>query len=121
MSAANQDREKSHADNVRRVCEMIREALGVKVVPNVMKARENVTGADIKLNPYSIDVQRKARIGAIYEWLERAANNCTPSERPLVLCKADGKEWVAVLPMTELLRLIREEIDPYPWEVEQCH
>ena len=38
-----------------------------------------------------------------------------------MLCRADGKEWLAVMPIEELFRLIREELDPYPWEVEQCH
>lgn len=104
----------------REICRLMREALGVAAVPNVMKSRED-GGADIKLNPYSIEVQRRACIGLIYDWMAQAKANSTASERPLVLCKADGKEWLAVMPLEELFRLIREELDPYPWEVKQCH
>lgn len=104
----------------REICRLMREALGVAAVSNVMKNRED-GGADIKLNPYSIEVQRRARIGLIYDWMTQARKECSGEERPLVLCRADGKEWLAVMPIEELFCLIREELDPYPWEVEQCH
>ena len=102
----------------RELCALIHEALGVKAVLNVMQNRED-GGADIKLNPYSIEVKRRARIGLIYDWMTQARKECSGAERPLVVCRADGKEWLAVMPIEELFRLIREEIDPYPWEVEQ--
>ena len=104
----------------RELCALIREALGVKAVLNVMQNRED-GGADIKLNPYSIEVKRRARIGLIYDWMAQARKECSDEERPIVICRADGKEWLAVMPIEELFRLIREELDPYPWEVEQCH
>ena len=53
--------------------------------------------------------------------MAQARKECSGEERPLVLCRADGKEWLAVMPIEELFRLIREELDPYPWEVKQCH
>lgn len=102
----------------REVCTLIRDALGVNAVPNVMRNHED-GGADIKLNPYSIEVMRRARIGLVYDWMTQARRECSRDERPLVLCRADGKEWLAVMPMDELFRLIREELDPCPWEVRQ--
>lgn len=105
------------ADGEREVCRLIREALGVKAVRNLNQTREG--GADIKLKPYSIEVKRRARIGLIYDWMAQARKECLGEERPLVVCRADGKEWLAVMPIEELFRLIREELDPYPWEVEQ--
>lgn len=102
----------------REICGLIREALGVKVVRNVMQSRKT-GGADIKLNPYSIEVKRRARIGLIYDWMAQARKECSGAERPLVVCRGDGKEWLAVMPIDELFKLIREELDPYPWEVEQ--
>ena len=101
----------------REVCSMFREHLGVKAVRNLMQTHEG--GADIKLNPYSIEVKRRARIGVIYDWMEQAKRECSGAERPLVVCRADGKGWLAIMPIEELFRLIREELDPYPWEVEQ--
>lgn len=116
MSASQRNK---GAAGEREVCSLIREHLGIKAVRNLMQTRDG--GADIKLNPYSIEVKRRARIGLIYDWMAQAKANSTASERPLVLCKADGKEWLAVMPLEELSRLIREELDPYPWEVKQCH
>lgn len=31
-------------------------------------------------------------------------------ERPIVVCRADRKEWLSILPIEELFRLIREEV-----------
>lgn len=101
----------------REICTLIREHLGIKAVRNLMQTREG--GADIKLNPYSIEVKRRARIGLVYDWMNQARAECLGEERPLVVCRADGKEWLAIMPIEELLRLIREELEPYPWEVEQ--
>lgn len=49
-------------------------------------------------------------IGNLYEWMEQASNGCELGERPIVVCRADRKEWLAVLPIEELFRLIREEV-----------
>lgn len=101
----------------REVCALIEEHLGVKAVRNLDQTREG--GADIKLSPYCLEVKRRARIGLIYDWMAQARKECSDEERPIVICRADGKEWLAVLPIDELFRLIREELDPYPWEVKQ--
>lgn len=90
------------------VCRLIADHLGVQAKRNLTQTREG--GADIKLFPYSIEVKRRARIGQIYDWLEQADEGCGPAERPIVLCRADRKGWVAVIPINELFRLIREEI-----------
>lgn len=116
MSASQRNK---GAAGEREVCSLIREHLGIKAVRNLMQTRDG--GADIKLSPYSIEVKRRARIGLVYDWMAQARKECSGEERPLVLCRADGKEWLAVMPIEELFRLIREELDPYPWEVKQCH
>lgn len=87
----------------REVCELIFQNLGIQVHRNLSQTRDG--GADIKLNPYSLEVKRRAAIGNLYEWMEQASN-----ERPIVVCRADRKEWLAVLPIEELFRLIREEV-----------
>lgn len=114
MSASQ--REKG-ARGEREICALIREHLGIKAVRNLMQTRDG--GADIKLNTYSIEVKRRARIGAVYDWMVQAKRECSGAERPLVVCRADGEGWLAIMPIEELFRLIREEVKPYPWEVEQ--
>ena len=92
----------------REICDMIFENLGIEVHRNLQQTRDG--GADIKLKPFSIEVKRRAAIGNIYDWMEQASNGCEPGERPIVVCRADRKEWLAVLPIEELFRLSREEV-----------
>lgn len=92
----------------REICELIYKNLGVEAHRNLSQTRDG--GADIKLNPYSIEVKRRAAIGNIYDWMDQAERGCEPGERPIVVCRADRHEWLAILPIEELFRLIREEV-----------
>lgn len=92
----------------REICGMIFENLGIEVHRNLQQTRDG--GADIKLKPYSIEVKRRAAIGNIYDWMNQASAGCDMAERPIVVCRADRKQWLAVMPIEELFRLIREEV-----------
>lgn len=92
----------------REICDMIFENLGIEVHRNLQQTRDG--GADIKLKPYSIEVKRRAAIGNIYDWMNQASAGCDMAERPIVVCRADRKQWLAVMPIEELFRLIREEV-----------
>lgn len=92
----------------REVCELIFQNLGIQVHRNLSQTRDG--GADIKLNPYSIEVKRRAAIGNIYEWMDQAEQGCDFPERPIVVCRADRKKWLAIMTIDELFRLIREEV-----------
>lgn len=96
------------ANGELEVCRLIADHLGIQAKRNLTQTREG--GADIKLASYSLEVKRRARIGNIYEWMGQARKACTPEERPIVLCRADSKQWLAIIPIEELFRLIREEI-----------
>jgi hypothetical protein len=89
-------------------CKLIFENLGIDVHRNLQQTRDG--GADIKLKPYSIEVKRRAAIGRVYDWMSQATAGCDTAERPIVVCRADRKEWLAILPIEELFRLIREEV-----------
>lgn len=75
---------------------------------NLSQTRDG--GADIKLNPYSLEVKRRAAISRIYDWMDQATAGCDTTERPIVVCRADRKQWLAILPIDEFFRLIREEV-----------
>ena len=92
----------------REICDLIFQNLGIQVHRNLSQTRDG--GADIKLSPYSIEVKRRAAIGNIYDWIDQASKGCDQGERPIVVCRADRKEWLAILPVEELFRLIREEV-----------
>lgn len=89
-------------------CKLISDNLGIDVHRNLQQTRDG--GADIKLKPYSIEVKRRAAIGNIYDWMNQATEGCDTAERPIVVCRADRKQWLAILPIDELFRLIREEV-----------
>lgn len=92
----------------REICDMIFENFGIEVHRNLQQTRDG--GADIKLKPFSIEVKRRAAIGRIYDWMEQATAGCDTTERPIVVCRADRKQWLAILPIEEFFRLIREEV-----------
>lgn len=92
----------------REVCAVIRDVLGIDARRNLAQAREG--GADIALEPYQIEVKRRRRIANAYEWIAQASAACRPGERPLVAFRADGRGWLACLPLEHLLMLIREEV-----------
>lgn len=99
----------------REVCQILTETLGIPVKRLLGQEREG--GSDISTPPYRWEVKRRKRIGLIYDWLQEAQDGLqNASERPVVVFRADGKGWVAALPLDELIRLIREEIHDEPRE-----
>lgn len=92
----------------REICDLILRDLGIEVHRNLQQTRDG--GADIKLKPFSIEVKRRAAIGNIYDWVDQAERGCEFPERPIVVCRADRKKWLAIMTIDELFRLIREEV-----------
>ena len=92
----------------REVVHIIRDTLGIECHRNLDQVRDG--GADIFLKPYRIEVKRRARIGLVYDWISQAEKACAIGERPVVAFRSDGKGWLAVVPLTHFLSLIREEI-----------
>ena len=105
------------AEGEREICALIHDHLGIRVNRNLMQSA--CGGSDIKLSPYAIEVKRRARIGNIYDWMKQAKAGCSQEERPIVFCRADREQWLAVMPIEEAFRLMREELDLFPWELEE--
>ncbi len=96
------------ANGEREVCKLIFEILGIEAHRNLSQTRDG--GADIKLPPYSLEVKRRARIGNVYDWMDQAENGCSVNEKPAVVFRADGKKWLACIPLDDFLSLAREDI-----------
>lgn len=92
----------------REVCHLIQDTLGVEAKRNLSQTREG--GCDIAVEPYHIEVKRRARIGQIYDWLEQAEESCQNGERSVVFCRADKKKWLVVMSAEEALKLIGNEL-----------
>lgn len=89
----------------REVCALIADALGIAVQRNLGQERDS--GSDISLPPYTLEVKRRKAVANLYAWLEQAGST---GGRPIAAVRADGREWLAVMPMSEFLRLVREEV-----------
>ncbi len=93
------------ASGERDVCNLIKEHLGVEVKRNLNQTREG--GADIKMPPFSIEVKRRARIGNIYDWMVQSQKSCSDGEKPIVICRADRRDWLVVMPISQFLQLVK--------------
>lgn len=92
----------------REVCRAIRDVLGVDAKRNLSQTREG--GCDIAFGPFHVEVKRRATIGNVYQWMDQAEASCTQGERPVVVCRADGKRWLAVVDFAEWMRLAGNEL-----------
>ncbi len=62
----------------------------------------------VGLPGFHVECKRTER-GSLYEWLEQARRDSEGTGRvPLVAHRKSHREWVAILPLTDLLRMIGE-------------
>lgn len=102
------------AGGEREVCALLRGEFGVDVGRQLGQARDG--GCDILLKPFVIEVKRRKRIANLYEWLDQSlvaaidARCRVLGTTPVVICRADGKEWLVVMSFLDWAKLAREEI-----------
>ena len=84
----------------REVVALIRDNFGIEHKGRNL-GQERDGGSDIDLGPWKVEVKRRKKIANFYEWLENS---------DLVAARADGKEWLVVMPWPLFVKLAREEI-----------
>lgn len=93
----------------REICAILSDELGISSKRNLDQTREG--GCDITAGPFNLEVKRRAKIGNIYDWMEQAAASCENTEKkPVVVCRADGKKWLAIMPFGDWINLAREAL-----------
>jgi hypothetical protein len=93
----------------RELCRILSDELGKEVRRNLAQTREG--GCDIRVGRHNIEVKRRARIGNLYDWMAQAASSCEGTEQqPVVICRADGKKWLAVMPLQDWINFAREDL-----------
>lgn len=93
----------------REICAILSDELGISAKRNLDQTREG--GCDITAGPFNLEVKRRAKIGNIYDWMEQAAASCEDTEKkPVVICRADGKKWLAIMPFGDWINLAREAL-----------
>ena len=96
------------ADYEREICATLSDHLGTKVKRILSQARDG--GADIEVPPFLIECKRRRKI-AVYEWLEQAQAATEGTDRiPVVVCRADRKESIVILRLTDALHLMQNDM-----------
>ena len=101
----------------REIVGILREHLGIEVKRNLSQTRDS--GADILLDRYVIECKRRAKI-AVYEWMDQAEEACQIGQRPIVVCRGDGKPSLVIMNLADFLPLLGNEI-PTTRNVSSCN
>lgn len=105
MSKLAKDRGASYE---REVCAALTDALGSKVTRVLGQARDG--GSDIELKPFMIECKRRRKI-AVYDWMAQAKTSAAAKDMvPVVVCRADGKESLAIFRLDDAIKLMQNEI-----------
>jgi hypothetical protein len=89
----------------REICALLSAAFGFVVRRRLGQERDS--GHDVSLPGFALECKRRRRIAGLYEWLAQADGATYP---PVVLARADGREWLVVMKFRDWCRLAREEI-----------
>ena len=89
----------------REICALLSAEFGFVVRRRLGQERDS--GHDVTLPGFTMEVKRRRRIAGLYEWITQADGTACP---PVVLARADGREWLVVMKFRDWCRLAREEI-----------
>ncbi len=100
------------ASGERELCALLSDAFGEKITRRLGQARD--AGHDITLPGFNVECKRRARIGGIYDWMSQCARMhdgaLAKRQAPVVMLRADGKDWLVVMRFADWCTLAREEI-----------
>lgn len=95
------------ANGEREICRLLFKELGIDAKRNLSQTREG--GCDISVGTFDIEVKRRKRIGQVYDWINQVQEaSADPHRTPVVFARADGKEWLSILPLSVFLEIMRE-------------
>lgn len=92
----------------REVCTLLSEALGVAVRRNIGQSRDG--GDDITVGRVRIECKRRAKVAA-YEWIDQVERACSAGEVGVVVFRADQRRPYAIVPVEQLVTLLRLEAE----------
>lgn len=95
------------AQGERELADFLSSVLGRAVKRKLGQARDG--GDDIQIEKFRIEVKRRRGI-ACEEWLEQAENSCKPGDLPIVMMRADGGEWMALMRLSDFLPMLSGEL-----------
>jgi hypothetical protein len=91
----------------RDIVRDLRDRLGVDASRNLAQTRDS--GGDIVLDRFVIECKRRAGI-AVYAWMKQCEESCQPHQKPIVVCRADHEESLAIMKWSDFLTLLGNEV-----------
>lgn len=99
MSARSRNR---GAEYEREVCAQLAKALGCKITRNLGQARDG--GDDITIGVFRVECKRRKAL-SVYEFVDQVVAAAKPGEVPLVIARADRRESLVILRLTDFLEM----------------
>ena len=100
------------ANYEREVANILADYLGIVVNRQLGQSRDG--GYDLtQIGKFKIECKRRASI-AVYEWLDQCDKCCTGHDVPIVIARADAKESIVILRLTDFLPLLSGELGTDP-------
>lgn len=93
----------------REVARELTQALGLAVLTTRNVRGGTQLGDDLLLPGFSPELKRRAAI-VIHGWMREAVMQSRGSLKPLVICRGDGEESLAVMRLPDWIELAREHI-----------
>lgn len=91
----------------RQVAEELSDWLGVDCKRKLGAARDG--GDDIQVGQFRIECKRHETT-KVWEWYEQARSNAQPGEIPVVVFRRSRSESMALVSLSDFMRLMREFI-----------
>jgi len=93
----------------REVCDVLTSAAGRKIQRHIGQARDG--GNDITVGKLIIECKRRKTLGTVEGWLRQAeAAKVSAEQAAVVVARSDGGQSIAILPLTDLLRIIDRSV-----------
>ena len=91
----------------REIVTTLKDVLGIDAKRNLSQTRDS--GGDILLDNYLIECKRRASI-SVYAWMKQAEESCDIKQKPIVVCRADSKESLVIMKLSDFLPLLGNQL-----------
>lgn len=91
----------------REVCHLLSEHFGAEIKRHIGQARDG--GLDIDLDIIGIEVKRRKSLKLLRDWMAQVRKAVRDKQRPALIVREDGGEWMVILPLQEWLDNLDDE------------
>ena len=92
----------------REVCHILSDHFNREIKREIGQARDG--GMDIDLLAVGVEVKRRKSLKLLRDWMTQIKKAVRKGQTPLVVAREDNGEWLAILPLTDLLDMLPEQV-----------